>query len=144
MKSESIIYHNLTINATSEKVFKAISQPTDLINWWPQKCEGIPKLGERYHFFFTKEYDWYGEVVKYVPNNAFYIKMKIADNDWLPTTFGFDLIKKTAATQVRFFHKDWPSCNDHFKQASYCWALLLFNLKNYVEKGTIIPFEERA
>jgi hypothetical protein len=69
--------------------------------------------------------------------------MTDSDEDWDPTSFGFDLEPQEAGTAVKFWHKGWPTLNHHFRRSSYCWAILLQGLKNYVEKGIIVPFEER-
>lgn len=137
------IYHNFVIKAPAAKVFKAISLPEHLDNWWPLKSSGAPVLGTTYNFNFTDAYNWFGTVAKCIPNASFHIKMTDADADWNLTTFGFDLEEKEGGTSVQFSHTNWPACNVEFKQSSYCWAILLNGLKNYVEKGIIIPFEER-
>lgn len=77
------------------------------------------------------------------PYKSFHIKMTESDQDWNPTSFGFELEEMGEKVVVKFSHTNWPSCNDHFKISSYCWAILLQGLKNYVEKGVIVPFEER-
>lgn len=138
------IYHDLEIKGSPQKIFESITTPEHLINWWPLKCKGVPKENEAYNFHFTPEYDWYGKVVQLEKNKSFHISMTRSDDDWAPTTFGFDLIPIKDKVQVRFFHVGWPECNDHFRRSSYCWAMLLNGLKNYVEKGIIIPFEERS
>ena len=138
------IYHYFEVDAPQEKVFSAISDPKELVNWWPLKCSGEPKLGATYNFNFTDAYDWYGEVSKVIQNRNFHIKMTKSDEDWKHTTFGFNLDTKNGKTAVNFFHVNWEHCNTHFKTASFCWALLLNGLKNYLEKGIIIPFEERS
>lgn len=137
------IYHDLWIDSPIEKVFQAISNPSELINWWPKACKGESELNGTYNFFFTPEYDWYGKVIKYQENQSFHIKMTDSDEDWNPTTFGFDLSRDSGKTKVNFWHIGWPFCNDHFKRSSFCWAILLQGLKNYVENGAIVPFEER-
>lgn len=48
---------------------------------------------------------------------------------------------------VNFSHVNWAEANDHFKHSSFCWALLLNGLKNYLEdnyleNGIIIPFKK--
>ncbi len=138
------IYHNFHIQTSLAAVYAAVSQPEHLINWWPQTCIGKPALGAEYNFYFTQEYDWYGKVVACVPNQAFHIKMTKSDADWDPTTFGFDLAENGNGVQVSFWHRDWPASNEHFKIASFCWAMLLNGLKNYLEKGIVVPFEARS
>ena len=141
---ENTIYHNLLINSSLDKVYEAISLPKHLINWWPLKCSGIPELNQEYNFNFTEEYDWYGVVAKVDKDESFHIKLTKADADWQPTTFGFELEKTTSAVRLRFSHRNWPECNNHFKYSSFCWALLLQGLKEYVETGKVISFEERS
>ena len=70
--------------------------------------------------------------------------MLTSSDDWNLTTFGFKLkFLGKKSTQVHFSHTNWLHCNAEFKQSSYCWAILLNGLKNYVEKGIVIPFTER-
>ncbi|MET2985145.1 SRPBCC family protein [Aureibaculum conchae] len=138
------IYHDLTIKTPIEKVFEAVSEPEHLINWWPLKCQGIPEIGNECNFYFTSEYDWYGKVSKLIPNKSFHIEMTKSDSDWNSTTFGFDLKEKNDKTLLSFSHTGWQECNSHFRISSFCWAMLLNGLKDYLEKGIILPFEERS
>ena len=138
------IYHDISIEASINKIFQAVSQPELLINWWPKKCSGKPELGSDYNFYFTDEYDWYGKVSKFEKNKSFHIKMTKSDADWDPTSFGFDLEEQEKGALLHFWHTGWPQNNHHFRRSSFCWAILLNGLKNYVEKRVIVPFEERA
>ncbi|MFY0629415.1 MAG: SRPBCC domain-containing protein [Flavobacteriaceae bacterium] len=137
------IYHDFTINSSVEKVFDAITVPEKLNNWWPLKSSGKPELGAEYNLNFTDEYNWYGLVSEVIKNKSFFIKMTHSSEDWNPTTFGFELELKDESTLVKFSHKGWLNCNNEYRNSSFCWAMLLNGLKNYVEKGVIIPFEER-
>lgn len=137
------IHHDLVIKASLDEVYAAITQPEKLVNWWPKKCSGKAEVGATYNFFFEEPYDWYGEVVKAEEDKSFHIKMTKSDEDWDPTSFGFDLEPLDDKVWVKFRHVGWPACNDHFRRSSFCWAILLQGLKNYVEKGIIVPFEER-
>ena len=138
------IHHELIINASLTKVFKFITEPEHLINWWPKKCIGIPKIGEEYNFFFTPEYDWFGQVIECSDNRKFHIKMTKADTDWATTTFGFNIEDYNDNVLLKFWHAGWLECNSHYRKSSFCWAMLLNGLKNYIEKGSVIPFDKRA
>lgn len=144
MKEGFSIYHNLFIKAPRQKVFDAVTLPEHLNNWWSLKSSGRPVLRETYNLNFTNMYDWYCDVVACMPNESFHLKMTKSDKDWNPTTFGFELEEKDNGTYVKFSHVNWPEENDHLKHSSFCWALLLNGLKNYIEKGIVIPFEERS
>ena len=137
------IFHNLIIKASAKEVFDAVSLPEHLNNWWTLKSSGKPEKDSEYNLNFTDDYNWFCKVSKLTPNKAFHLKMIKSDADWNPTTFGFDLEGNNNETIVKFSHVNWPEANDHFKHSSFCWALLLNGLKNYVEKGIIVPFEER-
>ena len=137
------IYHNLFIKASAKEVFDGISLPEHLNNWWPLKSSGEPKLETEYNLNFTDAYNWYGKVVEVETNKSLFIKMTDSDLDWNPTTFGFRLEAKENGTYLRFSHTGWINNNDELKHSSFCWAMLLNGLKNYVEKGIIVPFEER-
>jgi len=138
------IFHDFIIKSDRKKIFDAISEPKQLENWWPLICTGKPEVGTLFNFNFTDQYDWFARVVSCKLNDHIHYKMTKSDPDWDPTTFGFDLEEKEGGTLVKFWHKDWPEPNDHFKHSSFCWALLLKGLKDYVEQGIIIPFEERS
>ena len=137
------IYFNLLIKSDIASVYRAVSEPDELIHWWPLTCAGVPKEGETYNFNFTDAYNWYAKVKKVKALEYIHYKMTESDEDWNPTTFGFDLEEKDNGVYLQFFHKDWPECNAHYKHSSFCWAMLLKGLKDYVEQGVIVPFEER-
>lgn len=138
------IYHDLVVAAPPDLVFSAITDPDQLIDWWPLRCTGQAEKGASYNFFFSPEYDWHAEVTKVVAKEAFHVRMTEADADWSPTSFGFDLKEtENGQTQLAFWHVGWPACNAHFRRSSFCWAILLQGLKNYVEKGIVVPFAER-
>ena len=136
-------HHNLVVKAEITDVYNAISLPKHLIHWWPLRCTGIPEKGETYNFNFTDAYNWYAEVLSCESNNHIYYGMTKSDADWNATSFGFDLKSNEGVVNIEFWHKGWPECNAEFKQSSYCWAMLLNGLKNYIEKGVVIPFKDR-
>lgn len=140
----STIYHQFIIKADIEKIFEAITDPGELANWWPDHCTGECALDGKYNFYFTEEYDWFAKIVEIDNLKKVEYKMTTSDLDWEPTSFGFELSNSENGVVVNFYHKDWRSENDHFKIASFCWAMLLNGLKNYVEKGIVVPFKNRS
>lgn len=115
----------------------------DLNNWWPEKSTGEAKPGEIYTLWFGPEYDWRAKVVQAVPGKEFTWKMVQAMDDWMDTEVGIRLTQDKEGTIVDFFHRNWTEPNDHFRISNYCWGSLLAGLKNYVEKGIVVPFEKR-
>ncbi|WP_313805735.1 SRPBCC domain-containing protein [Flavobacterium sp.] len=139
------IYHDFIINTSKEKVFEAVSTPEGLNNWWTLNSKGNPALGETFNLYFGEEYDWYTEITKFSKDKEIEFKTTIAMQEWLPTSFGFKLTEvKPSETYVRFYHKDWTEISQEYRQASFCWADLLRQMKQYLEKGIITPFEQRS
>ncbi|MEM7574136.1 MAG: SRPBCC domain-containing protein [Bacteroidota bacterium] len=137
------ILHDLPIKAPPSTVFDAITQPAHLNNWWPLRSSGAPELGATYNFYFSPQYDWYGIVTACMLNQLFTVQMTKADEDWDPTYISFEIEPQTDGILLHFSHSNWQATNAHFRRTSFCWAILLQGLKNYLEKGVIIPFTER-
>jgi len=101
-------------------------------------------LGEEYNFYFGPGYDWYAKVIKAKEGKSFHMKMTKSDEDWNPTSFGFDFENKSEKALLKFWHNGWPECNAHYRHSSFCWAIWLKALKDYIENDIVIPFEERS
>jgi len=138
------ICHDLLIQASPEVVYRAISEPVRLVQWWPLECSGTPREGEEYRFYFGPAYDWSAAVIEAIPQRTLEFRMVRSDEDWAPTRFGFELEPRGEATWVRFRHSGWREQNEHFRHSSFCWAILLKGLKDLVERGVVIPFAERS
>lgn len=137
------IIHNFTIQSNAEKVFEAISTPEGLNNWWTLKCSGKPALNEEYNLNFTDEYDWYAKISKFEENKLIEFSMIKAMDDWMSTRFGFELTGEGNQTNVHFYHTNWREQNKEYGVTSYCWANLLRQMKDYIEKGIITEFSKR-
>lgn len=137
------ILHDLIIDAPAAKIFAAITEPIHLNNWWTKEASGIAQVGQEYRLYFSAEYDWYAEVSICEVEHQFELKMTKADGDWNPTRFGFILTQQEQGVLLSHYHKNWQSTNHHYRRSNYSWAQLLRILKNYVEKGEIVPFAHR-
>jgi len=140
----SNILHDVLINADISSVFEAMTEPKHLNNWWTNKCSGTAAKGAKYNLHFSPDFDWYAEVTDCTIDESFALTMIKSNQNWNFTTFGFELTAHdNDITRLSFFHRDWKSANHEFREASYYWAILLYNLKQYLEKGVIIPSAER-
>jgi uncharacterized protein YndB with AHSA1/START domain len=138
------IYHDFTINANPERVFETVSTPYGLDNWWTQRSSGKQEIGSVFNLHFTDEYNWFAEVSILKHNHQIEFSMTKAMEEWMPTSFGFILNEeKQGITSVQFYHKNWSTESKEFRVASYCWANLLRQMKQYLEQGIITPFNER-
>jgi uncharacterized protein YndB with AHSA1/START domain len=133
------IHHNFVVKGTPEKVFETFTTPQGLDSWWTLQSSGVPEIGNLYTFYFGPEYDWRAEVIHKISDSDLTWKMVKTMDDWRDTKVGFELTEKDGNTQVHFFHLGWAHPNEHFGITTFCWGQLLNGLKNYVEKGIIIP-----
>lgn len=138
------IFHTYQVAVSKAAFFEAVTTPAGLNNWWTLQCTGTPKLEEIYNFNFTDQFNWYAKISKYEEYSCVEFSMLQAMEEWLPTKFGFVLTEISEnLTEISFYHSHWETESKEFKVASFCWAMLLNQLKNYLEKGIITPFENR-
>jgi uncharacterized protein YndB with AHSA1/START domain len=132
-----------SIKSAPEKIYAAVSSPAGLDAWWTKRCSGKAQEGARYELFFGPGYDWRAVVSQCIPDRKFELRFISAHEDWQGARVGFALEEKGGATEVRFHHLGWPAANDHFQASCYCWAMYLRLLKRYVERGEVVPYEQR-
>ena len=137
------IVHYFPISADLSRVFEAISEPAGLDTWWTKRSAGEPKEGAEYELYFSDDHNWRAVVSRCVPQTEFELQLTDADEDWRGTKVGFVLEENDGITQVRFHHSDWPEANDHYQVSCYCWAMYLRLLKQHLENGKFVPYEER-
>ena len=137
------ILHDFWINAPADRVFRAISTPEGLDEWWTQHSAGTPAQGADFQLGFGPGYDWAARVTRAVPGEAFELQMTRADADWDGSRVGFELTGSGGGPQVRFHHAGWPSGNEHYRISTYCWAMYLRILKRYLEHGERVPYDKR-
>lgn len=139
----SDILQDFPIQASRDRVFRAISTPAGLDQWWTERCSGEPVVGSTYHLGFGPGYDWRAQVTRCAAGSEFELQMTLADADWLGTRVGFRLAEREGATWVQFAHTGWPEANEHHRISCHCWALYLRILRRHLETGEIVPYEHR-
>jgi uncharacterized protein YndB with AHSA1/START domain len=137
------IFHDFPIKASRDRVFHAMSTPQGLDTWWTKRSAGEPREGAQYELWFGPEYDWRAKVTRFVPDTDFELEIVEADSDWLGTRVGFHLESRAGGTWVQFYHKGWPSVNEHYRVSCNCWAMYLRVLRRFLEHGESVPYEDR-
>jgi uncharacterized protein YndB with AHSA1/START domain len=137
------ILHDYPINVPRARVFRAVSTPSELDQWWTARSSGEPRLGGEYELWFGPDYDWRAKVVRCAPQREFEFELTRADQEWTGTRVGFHLEGDGSVTQVRFHHRGWPAETEHYRISCYCWAMYLRVLRRYLEHGETVPYERR-
>ena len=137
------ILNDFPIHAPAHDVFRAISTPEGLDQWWTKRSSGTPTLGAEYELWFGPEDDWRGRVTRTAPDRQFELEIVQADAEWIGTRVGFELADSGGVTQVRFCHVGWPDASNHYRISCYCWPMYLRILRRYLEYGETVPYERR-
>lgn len=137
------ILQDFPIAADPARVYRVVSEPSGLDEWWTLRSSGNPSVGATYDLDFGPGYKWGAVVTKAEPGRAFELRMTNADADWMDSRVGFDLEPSSLGTQVRFYHRGWPEANEHYRISCHCWAMYLRILRRHIENGESVPYDER-
>jgi uncharacterized protein YndB with AHSA1/START domain len=133
----------LNINVPAKHVFNAFVTVDGLNAWWTKDSTARPSKGEIFDFHFGTECHWQGRVTEYRRNEIIEWEMTKASPDWMGSKVGAVLKEHDEYTIVDFYHKGWAYSNEHFRISSYCWAMYLRCMKEWLEKGVFIEYENR-
>lgn len=138
------ILHDMNVRAPINRVFDAVATPGGLDEWWTERSSGSPELGAEYVLEFTPEYVWRAEVTKCDAPREFELTITEALDDWIGTKVGFTLSESADGTTLLCFrHSGWAEASAHFRNSSFCWALYLRVMREFVEKGKRVPYADR-
>lgn len=131
------INHEIKIQATPEKTFKALSTINDLKAWHTANIED--KSGEL-SFNATGKPQFVWKVVESIPNKKLTWECLEGPGDSVGTKVSYALSKTDDnRTLVELSHVSWPDEAGNFRKCNTLWGILLHHLKNYVESGKPNP-----
>lgn len=140
----SDILHDFPVAAPRTRVFEAVATPRGLDQWWTLTSKGAAERGAEWEFFFDAQYDWRGKVTRVEADRLIEWEITRADADWSSTRVAIELSDHPGGlTWVRFAHTGWREAGEHFRISSYCWAMYLRVLKNWVQRGETVPYDRR-
>ena len=133
------IVHRININASSEKVFQAVSTVDGLKGWWTSHVEGQSQEGKQLTFRFPDSGPVM-EVLELTPNE--FVKWKCVDgvDDWKNTIITFELEDQEGKTDLFFAQSGWEEQSSFFALCNTKWAVFMLSLKEFCESGQGRPF----
>ena len=137
------IYSDFPVKVPPADVFRVVSTPAGLDQWWTKRSAGTAAMGAEYELWFGPEYDWRARVAACAAPQRFELEITRAGADWVGTRVGFEITGTGATSQVRFHHTGWPVANEHYRVSCYCWPMYLRILRRYLEYGETVPYEQR-
>jgi len=137
------ILQDFPIAADPARVYRAVSEPALIDEWWTLRSAGTPAVDETYDLEFGPGYRWGAVVTRAEPGRAFELRLTSADADWVNSLVGFELEPSVTGTQVRFYHRGWPEANAHYRVSCHCWAMYRRILRRHIENGESVAYDER-
>ncbi len=132
------IKHKLTLKATADKVFDALTTQEGLQNWWAKQTVAKPAIGFVNEFTFGSVKNEM-EITRLTPGREVAWKVLASSDEWVNTTLSFQLETKEDKTILRFTHDGWKSATDFYAECNYAWGKFMTSLKAYCETGTGTP-----
>jgi uncharacterized protein YndB with AHSA1/START domain len=133
------VMHFLRIDAAQDHVYRALTTPDDVRNWWTRDCDLDAAVGGVGVFRF---YD--NRVVTTVRIDALRPPSHVgwtttastAPGGWPGTTISFDLRAEGDVTAMLFAHRGFAEAGENYARVTTGWAYFLFSLQRYLETGT--------
>ncbi len=136
------IRHNLTIKASAEQVFYAITSEKGLRGWWTNSVTAKPEEGHINSFKFGDKY--FNKMKITTLNSPIEVVWECVDGDkeWIGTNLSFEMNEKEGTTLLKFSHLNWAGETEFFGFCSHHWGRYLDSLKSLCETGNGQPFTE--
>jgi uncharacterized protein YndB with AHSA1/START domain len=136
------IRNRVGIHAPIGDVYDAIATREGLSQWWTTDVEGEARVGGELVFRFGgPDRKATMEVVESSrPNTVVWRGTPGGPDEWVDTTFSFELRTEGDETVVLFTNAGWREPVEFMHHCSTAWASYLLSLKHGLEGGTAAPF----
>ncbi len=108
------IKHLLSIQASDEAIYHAISTAEGLAGWWTTEVIAQPVEGSVAEFRFGDRYHNKMIVKRLVPQQRVEWECIQGDAEWLGTNFIFDIEGEAGGCVLKFAHTDWREVTDFY------------------------------
>lgn len=138
------ILHRVGIDASAEKVFKALSEEKGLAGWWTRNVTAPPGVGEVLEFRFDNKGYNAMKVLELTPGKRVRWQCLDGAKEWIGTELTFDLREKNGTTVLLFAQRGWKEQVEFMHYCSTKWATYLLGLKKLCEGGEGMPYPDDA
>ena len=125
----------LHINSPKEKVFKALTQSSELSKWYTTIVNGIFNLNEIITVEFVNFAEFKFKVVALVPNESIYLEIVESKFDNTGHLMKYDLDENDGKTRVRYTYEGFSEMDDSYANMNYSSAKYLESLRQYCQVG---------
>jgi uncharacterized protein YndB with AHSA1/START domain len=134
------IRHRIGVDAPPERVHDALATLDGVTSWWTTDAEGDAGVGGKMVLSFGRP-DRYLEleVLEVAPDRVVWRCLHGPD-EWLDTTFTFELSHADGETVILFTHGGWREPVPFLAHCSTKWAYFLLGLKSLLAGGQGTPY----
>lgn len=125
----------LHINSSKEKVFKALTESSELSKWYTTIVNGIFNLNEIITVEFVNFAEFKFKVVALVPNESVHLEIVESKFDNTGHLMKYDLDENDGKTRVRYTYEGFSEMDDSYANMNYSSAKYLESLRQYCQVG---------
>ena len=125
----------LHINSPKEKVFKALTESSELSKWYTTIVNGIFNLNEIITVEFVNFAEFKFKVVELVPNESIHLEIVESKFDNTGHLMKYDLDENDGKTRVRYTYEGFSEMNDSYSNMNFTSAKYLESLRQYCQTG---------
>lgn len=125
----------LHINSSKEKVFKALTESSELSKWYTTIVNGIFNLNEIITVEFVNFAEFKFKVVALVPNESIHLEIVESKFDNTGHLMKYDLDENDGKTRVRYTYEGFSEMDDSYANMNYSSAKYLESLRQYCQVG---------
>lgn len=135
------ILHEVTIEASPDKVYQAITEEKGLAGWWTTHTTAQAKVGTISEFGFEGgNMIFKMKVDKLEPGHTVQWTPLQGAPDWGGTVVTWDLTPVEKGTKLLFGHRNYASTEGPYASVNFNWGWFLASLKAYVETSKGMPY----
>lgn len=137
----SDIVQALTIEATPEKVFHALTRPDGIAGWWSNRVTAEPKVSSLTEVRFENGRVFQMEITDLEVGKNVYWNVRLSPHDWEGSTITWDLTPISKGTRLLFGQHDLFVGPTGYSVEETCagWEYFLLS-QSYLETGKGTPY----
>jgi uncharacterized protein YndB with AHSA1/START domain len=128
------IKHQITNNASAEKVYASLATQAGLRSWWTSDTTADEKVGGKAEFGFdNREMVFRMDIDELQPGKRVVWSCHGDHPEWKGTMLTWTVSPGENGTVLRFAHSNWKDYSDFCATCNSTWGELMYRIKDYVE-----------
>ncbi len=135
----SAIVEELTIEATPQRVWGAITKPDEIVQWWAYEARVKPEVGSLAEFRFRPPAGVLQFEVAELDQDEKVRWISKSPPQWAGSSVTWRLTPVHNGTKLIFTHDGFAQVEERDERTRGAWVYFLASLKSYLETGKGTP-----